>query len=100
MQVVVAEMAAESGREVVVYKIRVADATGEWTVSRRFRSFESLHRALRDQLGPSMYSLKLPAKRIFNHGIGVAFVEERRMGLNTYLAQILSDPVLYGELCL
>lgn len=37
MQVVVAEMAAESGREVVVYKVRVADARGEWTVSRRFR---------------------------------------------------------------
>ena len=97
LQVVVAEMASESGREVVVYKIRVADSRGEWTVSRRFRSFEALHRNLRDQLGPVLYSLKLPAKRIFSASQGVAFVEERRVQLNGYLAQIVADPVLYGE---
>ena len=34
-QVVVAEMASESQREVVVYRIRVANAGHEWTVSRR-----------------------------------------------------------------
>ena len=31
-------------------QVRVADAGGEWTVSRRFRNFEMLHRALRDTL--------------------------------------------------
>ena len=35
MQVVVAEMASESQREVVVYRVRVSNAGLEWTVSRR-----------------------------------------------------------------
>ncbi len=46
-QIVTAELKAESNRDVVIYKIRVGDDTGEWTVSRRFRNFETLHRALR-----------------------------------------------------
>lgn len=40
--------AADSLKEVVVYKIRAADANGEWTVSRRYSNFEQLHRQLRD----------------------------------------------------
>lgn len=47
LQIVTAELKAESNRDVVIYKIRVGDDTGEWTVSRRFRNFETLHRALR-----------------------------------------------------
>ena len=31
-----------------MYKIRAADANGEWTVSRRYSNFEQLHRQLRD----------------------------------------------------
>lgn len=46
-----------------------------------------------------MYTLKLPAKRIFSHGQGVAFVEERRTQLNDYLSQIVADPTLYGGPC-
>ena len=38
----------DSLKEVVVYKIRAADANGEWTVSRRYSNFEQLHRQLRD----------------------------------------------------
>lgn len=30
-----------------MFVIRVADDTGEWTIARRFRHFESLHRSLR-----------------------------------------------------
>lgn len=40
--------AADSLKEVVVYKIRATDATREWTVSRRYSNFEQLHRQLRD----------------------------------------------------
>ena len=39
---------ADTQKEVVVYKIRAADANGEWTVSRRYSNFEQLHRQLRD----------------------------------------------------
>ena len=40
--------AADSLKEVVVYKIRATDAIREWTVSRRYSNFEQLHRQLRD----------------------------------------------------
>ena len=40
--------ASDTLKEVVVYKIRAADAQGEWTVSRRYSNFEQLHRQLRD----------------------------------------------------
>ena len=39
---------SDSLKEVVVYKIRAADAQHEWTVSRRYSNFEQLHRQLRD----------------------------------------------------
>ncbi len=45
-------------------QIRVADNAGEWTVSRRYRNFEVLHRQLRAY---TAYRLKLPPKRIFIH---------------------------------
>lgn len=44
--------------------VRVADDAGQWTVSRRFRHFEVLHRQLRIY---STYRLRLPPKRIFVH---------------------------------
>ena len=44
--------ASDTLKEVVVYKIRAADARGEWTVSRRYSNFEQLHRQLRDVSHP------------------------------------------------
>jgi len=48
LQVVAAELHTEGSKDVVIYKIRVADDSGEWTVSRRFRNFETLQRTLRE----------------------------------------------------
>ena len=90
---VAAELNSEGSKDVVLYKIRVADSAGEWTVSRRFRNFEALHRTLRET---PAYRLKLPAKRIFNHSQSVEFVEERRQQLDAYLQQILVDEALSG----
>ncbi len=47
MQVVAAELNNASSREIVMFIIRVADDSGEWSVARRFRNFETLHRAMR-----------------------------------------------------
>lgn len=65
-QVVAAELNLEGGREYVTYKIRVSDGTDgpQWTVARRFRNFEELHRVLR---GNPAYKLKLPPKKVFFH---------------------------------
>ena len=47
MQVVAAELNNSGSREIVMFIIRVADDSGEWSVARRFRNFETLHRAMR-----------------------------------------------------
>ena len=52
----------------VIYKIRVGDDTGEWTVSRRFRNFETLHRALR-------YTLLLVSTAADSKGFHLQFYE-------------------------
>lgn len=93
-QVVAAELISEGSKDVVIYKIRVADGTGEWTVSRRFRNFEALHRTLKEV--PS-FRVRMPAKRVFTHSQTVEFVEERRQQLDTYLQQILADSTLAGK---
>ena len=46
-QVVAADLNTSGSKDYVEFKIRVADGAGEWTVSRRYRNFESLHRQLR-----------------------------------------------------
>lgn len=64
-KVVAADLNTTGAKDFIVYKIRVGDDSGrEWTVSRRYRHFEVLHRQLRALPG---YSSKLPAKRIFVH---------------------------------
>lgn len=92
-QVVAAELNTEGSKDIVIYKIRVADSTGEWTVSRRFRNFESLQRTLKELPG---YRIRMPAKRVFTHSQNVEFVEERRQQLDQYLQQILADSTLTG----
>ena len=55
---------SDSLKEVVVYKIRAADANHEWTVSRRYSNFEQLHRQLRDVRAPAdwfMPVMSMPA---------------------------------------
>ena len=90
---VAAELSTEGSKDVVIYKIRVADASSEWTVSRRFRNFETLHRALRES---PAYRLRLPAKRIFSQQHSVEFVEDRRQQLDSYLQALLANPAVAG----
>jgi len=91
-RVVAADLNTSGAKDFVVYKIRVGDDSGrEWTVSRRYRHFEVLHRQLRDT---PYYKSKLPAKRIFIHTQSEDFVEERRNALDMYLQEVLSIPCL------
>ncbi|EFN59116.1 hypothetical protein CHLNCDRAFT_137916 [Chlorella variabilis] len=90
-KVVAADLNTTGSKDYVEFKIRVADNSDEWTVSRRYRNFESLHRQLR--MYPT-YRLKLPPKRIFVHSNNVEFVEERREGLDKYLQAVLAHDFL------
>ncbi len=88
---VAADLNTTGAKDFIVYKIRVGDDSGrEWTVSRRYRHFEVLHRQLRALPG---YSSKLPAKRIFVHTKN-ADVEDRRQALDGYIQELLRAPQL------
>ncbi|GMH39284.1 hypothetical protein BSKO_07182 [Bryopsis sp. KO-2023] len=90
------EMVYDDGgrKRYVVFKIRVADDTGEWTVARRYRNFEALHKSLRDHPVYQELGLKLPPKRFLLHSQNTEFVEERRTALNGYLQALLKDKAL------
>lgn len=86
-----AEINSNEARDFVVYRIRVGDDRGEWTVSRRYRHFESLHRTIRATKG---YTLSLPGKRLFGHGFSPEYIESRRRALDDYVVKLLQNPDL------
>ena len=61
LQVVAAELNNAGSREIVMFIIRVADDSGEWSVARRFRNFETLHRAMRGCGGHDASASRAPA---------------------------------------
>jgi hypothetical protein len=97
-QVVTAEIVNAHGaftaREFVVYSIRVGDNRGEWTISRRYRHFEQLHRHMRGVKG---YTMTLPPKRLFFHDLSPSYIESRRQALDAYLQKLLDNPELYCQ---
>ncbi|GAB4853948.1 hypothetical protein Ancab_018157 [Ancistrocladus abbreviatus] len=71
-----------------VYSIAVTDSgNNTWSVKRRYRNFERLHRHLKDI--PN-YMLHLPPKRIFSSSTEDAFVHQRCIQLDKYLQDLLS----------
>ncbi|GAB4817940.1 hypothetical protein N2152v2_004986 [Parachlorella kessleri] len=94
-KVVAADLNSTGSKDYVVYRVRVADDVDEWTVSRRYRNFETLHKQLKSLPG---YRLKLPPKRIFTHTQSVDFVEERRVALDKYLQAALAHDMLAASI--
>lgn len=90
-KVVAAELNAERrSREYVVFNIRCHDDAFEWTVLRRFRNFEQLHKRLRNAHG---FGGSLPPKRYFGSSNSWEFVEERREQLDEYLRKVTKESV-------
>ena len=89
--------ASDTLKEVVVYKIRAADARGEWTVSRRYSNFEQLHRQLRD-VGAS-----LPCRQFITAQSCIGSMTSQSGGIcstvhvHKYLMHLASDTPL--DLC-
>lgn len=92
--VVAPEINNNGRREYVVFKIRVADESGEWTVTRRYRNFEALHKLLRELPNYHQMQLRLPPKRFISPTQKTDFVEQRRVALDRYLQSILSNEKL------
>ncbi|KAG2617225.1 hypothetical protein PVAP13_3NG179279 [Panicum virgatum] len=75
-----------------VYSISVTDANGNsWSIKRRFRHFEELHRRLKEY---AQYNLHLPPKHFLSSGLEVPVVRERCKLLDIYLKSLLQIPIV------
>ncbi|XP_072966847.1 uncharacterized protein [Typha angustifolia] len=79
-----------------VYSIAVNDANNySWSIKRRFRHFEELHRRLKEF---PEYNLSLPPKHFLSSGLEVSVVQERCKLLDTYLKKLLQIPTISGSI--
>lgn len=75
-----------------VYSIAVTDAdNNSWSIKRRFRHFEELHRRLKEF---QEYNLSLPPKHFLSSGLDVSVVQERCKLLDIYLKKLLQLPTI------
>ncbi|KEF56477.1 uncharacterized protein A1O9_08058 [Exophiala aquamarina CBS 119918] len=86
----------EDGREFALYVVEVQRQAGEqmpaamWVVTRRYSEFHDLHQRLRRRY-PSTRDLEFPRRRVVMK-LQKAFLQNRRLGLETYLQQLLRMP--------
>ncbi|XP_020703834.1 uncharacterized protein LOC110115058 [Dendrobium catenatum] len=79
-----------------VYSIAVTDANNHcWSIKRRFRHFEELHRRLKEF---PEYSLSLPPKHFLLSGLELPVVQERCKLLDKYLKRLLELPTISGSI--
>ncbi|XP_062180540.1 uncharacterized protein LOC133884943 isoform X2 [Phragmites australis] len=75
-----------------VYSISVTDAnSNSWSIKRRFRHFEELHRRLKEY---TQYNLHLPPKHFLSSGLEVPVIRERCKLLDVYLKNLLQIPIV------
>uniref|UniRef100_K3Z3A6 PX domain-containing protein n=1 Tax=Setaria italica TaxID=4555 RepID=K3Z3A6_SETIT len=91
-QVVGASIVKSGSGMFAVYSISVTDANGNsWSIKRRFRHFEELHRRLKEY---AQYNLHLPPKHFLSSGLEVPVVRERCKLLDIYLKNLLQIPIV------
>ncbi|XP_042486024.1 uncharacterized protein LOC122066268 [Macadamia integrifolia] len=79
-----------------VYSISVTDANNNsWSIKRRFRHFEELHRRLKEF---PQYNLNLPPKHFLSTGLEIYVVQERCKLLDEYLKRLLQLPTISGSI--
>ncbi|WIA09197.1 hypothetical protein OEZ85_008607 [Tetradesmus obliquus] len=86
-------MLSLDSKDCIVYKVRVADDRGEWTVTRRYRHFEALHKRLKDAPHYKELPCSLPPKRLLT-ARDAPFVMKRRDELDCYLQALLCSSFL------
>ncbi|KAL6994747.1 hypothetical protein U1Q18_044888 [Sarracenia purpurea var. burkii] len=87
----------KSGSETLaVYSIFVTDVNNySWSIKRRFRHFEDLHRHLKEF---PEYNLQLPPKHFLSSGLDVPVIQERCKLLDQYLKKLLQLPTISGSI--
>ncbi|GKV27027.1 hypothetical protein SLEP1_g36233 [Rubroshorea leprosula] len=79
-----------------VYSISVMDGNNNgWSIKRRFRHFEELHRRLKEF---PEYNLHLPPKHFLSSGLDVLVIQERCKLLDGHLKKLLQLPKVSGSI--
>ncbi|KAA8541797.1 hypothetical protein F0562_022949 [Nyssa sinensis] len=79
-----------------VYSISVTDVNNNsWSIKRRFRHFEELHRRLKDF---PEYNLHLPPKHFLSTGLDLPVIQERSKLLDKYLKKLMQLPTISGSI--
>ncbi|ERM98570.1 hypothetical protein AMTR_s00109p00032070 [Amborella trichopoda] len=95
-EVLGANLVKSGAKSFAVYSIAVTDADyNSWTIKRRFRHFEELHRRLKEF---PEYNLSLPPKHFLSSGLDVYVVHERCKLLDKYLKSLLLLPRISGSI--
>ncbi|CAN8293328.1 unnamed protein product [Cochlearia groenlandica] len=95
-EVLGANIVKSSSKMFAVYSIAVTDEINHsWSIKRRFRHFEELHRRLK--VFPE-YSLHLPPKHFLSTGVDIPVIQERCVLLDEYLKKLLQLPRISGSL--
>ncbi|KAA8540412.1 hypothetical protein F0562_024669 [Nyssa sinensis] len=95
-EVLGANIVKSDSRTFAVYSISVTDINNNsWSVKRRFRHFEELHRRLKEF---PEYNLHLPPKPFLSTGLDVPVIRERCKLLDKYLKKLLQLPTISGSI--
>ncbi|XP_043697041.1 uncharacterized protein LOC122647792 isoform X2 [Telopea speciosissima] len=95
-EVLGANIVKSDSKTFAVYSISVTDANNNsWSIKRRFRHFEELHRRLKEF---PQYNLNLPPKHFLSTGLEIFVVQERCKLLDKYLKRLLQLPTISGSI--
>lgn len=86
-EVIGANIVKSGSRTFAVYSVSVTDMNNHsWSIKRRFRHFEELHRRLKEI---PKYNLHLPPKHFLSTGLDVPIIQQRCRLLDKYLKELL-----------
>ncbi|KAJ0680235.1 putative Phox-associated domain, sorting nexin, PX domain superfamily [Helianthus annuus] len=93
-EVLGANIVKSGSKTFAVYPISVTDVNNvNWSIKRRFRHFEELHRRLKEY---PEYNLHLPPKHFLSTGLDVDVIQERCKLLDIYLKRLMQFPTISG----
>ncbi|XP_071901516.1 uncharacterized protein [Coffea arabica] len=95
-EVLGANIVKSGSKTFAVYSISVTDVNGySWSIKRRFRHFEELHRRLKEF---PEYNLHLPPKHFLSAGLDVSVIQERCKLLDKYLKNLMQLPTVSSSI--
>ncbi|CAB4303145.1 unnamed protein product [Prunus armeniaca] len=95
-EVLGANIVKSDSKTFAVYSISVTDVNNNsWSIKRRFRHFEELHRRLKEF---PEYNLHLPPKHFLSTGLDLAVIQERCILLDKYVKELMQLPTVSGSI--